>query len=235
MRKNGNGQDITTVTDLKNLLKASVKPNNYRVELNIKAPVENFQSSQFNLLVKSTTMPERRINPTEVWYRGRKLILRSEQENSGDWECTVIDTEAMTLRKSMNKWLEQVDSLRSKMSNYDDYMVTAKIFQLDVQGNPVYGVQLNHVFISSLGSINFDDSSNDQLTEFSVTFSYSEIQSLYEEDHNSGVIKAYPGYVSEDSESHTYVENMEVDNTRAGSAKKLSFADKVKAAWTTRR
>ena len=190
MRQNINGEPVTTVTDLKNLINASVKPNNYRVELSIKTPDDNFQSSQFNILVKATTMPERRINPTEVWYRGRKLILRSEQENSGDWECTVIDTDAMNLRKSMTNWFESIDSMRRKMANYNDYMIFAKIYQLDVQGNPAYGVQLNHVFISSIGSISFDDSSNDQLSEFSLTFSYSEIQALNYGEHNSGIVKA---------------------------------------------
>jgi hypothetical protein len=189
MRRNSNGQEVTTVTDLKNLIKASVKPNNYKVELSVDTSDGEFTSSQFNILVKSTTMPERRINPTEVWYRGRKLVLRSEQENAGDWECTVIDTSEMALRKAMSDWFERVDSLRRTMDARNSYMVSAKVFQLDVQGNPIFGVQLNHVFISSIGSISFDDSSNDQLTEFSLTFSYSEIQQLNAGENNSGVIK----------------------------------------------
>lgn len=199
MRLNANNQIVTTVNDLKNALRASVKPNNYRVSLQLKTPVNNFDSKKFNLFVKSTSLPERRINPTEIWYRGRKLQLRSEQENSGDWECTVIDDDKMSLRLSLSKWFETIDSMSKQMANPDDYMITAKIYQLDVQGNPVFGVQLNNVFISSIGSINFDDSSNDQLSEFSLTFCYSEIYTFDVGEYNSDIISHQNSVVSENT------------------------------------
>ena len=192
MRYNSRGQIVTTVTDLKKLLYASVKANNYRVELNVRYNSGTFNSRNFNLLVKSTTLPERRINIAEVWYRGRKVQLRSEQENSGEWECTAIDDDNMSLRKSMTKWFESIDSMRKTMNDYQNYMVFANIYQLNVQGSAVFGVRLNNVFLSSIGSISFDDSSNDQLSEFSITFAYSEIQALENFEANSGLISGHP-------------------------------------------
>lgn len=198
MRYNANGQLVTTVNDLKHVLQSSVKPNNYRIELLMRYNINGFDSRTFNILVKSSTLPERRINLAEVWCRGRKVQLRSEQENSGEWECTVIDDNNMSLRKSMTNWFERIDSIRRNMAGNLDYMVYANIYQLDVQSNPVFGVRLNNVFLSSIGSVNFDDSSVDQLTEFPVTFSYSEIEPLAYGDNNSGLIKPVLSITSED-------------------------------------
>lgn len=192
MRYNYRGQAVTTVADLKKVLYASVKSNNYRVELNLLYSTGHFDSRTFNLLVKSTALPERRINIAEVWYRGRKIQLRSEQENSGEWECTVLDDDNMSLRKSMTRWFESIDSMRKTMRDANNYTVSAKIYQLDVQGNPVFGVRLNNVFLSSIGSINFDDSANDQLSEFSVSFAYSEIEALEYGDANAGLVTGRP-------------------------------------------
>lgn len=197
MRYNSRGQLVTTINDLKKLLYASVKANNYRVELNIRYTSSYFDSRSFNLLVKSTTLPERRINIAEVWYRGRKVQLRSEQENSGEWECTVLDDDNMSLRKSMTKWFESIDSMRKTMNDYQNYMVYANVYQLNVQGSPVFGVRLNNVFLSSIGSINFDDSANDQLSEFSVTFAFSEIQALEFGDPNTNLVTGHPLIKSE--------------------------------------
>lgn len=54
------------------------------------------------------------------------------------------------------------------------YQTLINIWQLDAEGNRVYGYQLQNAFPKSLGEITYDDSEQDSIVEYSVTFAYSE-------------------------------------------------------------
>lgn len=55
-----------------------------------------------------------------------------------------------------------------------DYQTLINIWQLDAVGNKVYGYQLQNAFPKSLGEITYDDSEQDSIVEYTVTFAYSE-------------------------------------------------------------
>ena len=54
------------------------------------------------------------------------------------------------------------------------YQTEINIWQLDAQGNKVYGYQLQNAFPSGLGTVELDEGQENTLSEFSIDFSYSE-------------------------------------------------------------
>ena len=55
-----------------------------------------------------------------------------------------------------------------------DYQAYMKIWQLDGEGNKVYGYEVQNIFPTSIGEVTYDDSEMDSLVEFNVTFAFSE-------------------------------------------------------------
>lgn len=66
-----------------------------------------------------------------------------------------------------------------------DYQTLINIWQLDAIGNKVYGYQLQNAFPKSLGEIAYDDSEQDSIVEYTVTFAYSEFVPLQNGGTNS--------------------------------------------------
>jgi len=58
------------------------------------------------------------------------------------------------------------------------YQTDINIWQLSNTGSKVYGYKLQNAFPTSLGAVTLDDSSSNELTEFTVTFSFSEFVPL---------------------------------------------------------
>ena len=55
-----------------------------------------------------------------------------------------------------------------------DYQAYMKVWQLDGEGNKVYGYEIQNIFPTSIGEVTYDDSETDSLVEFNVTFAFSE-------------------------------------------------------------
>lgn len=54
------------------------------------------------------------------------------------------------------------------------YQTDFNIWQLDGNGNKVYGYTIQNAFPSDMGAITYDDGENDTLVEYPVTFTFSE-------------------------------------------------------------
>lgn len=97
-----------TISDLKKSLNGGSRKNKYLLEL--ATPVIGFNESKLNMLCQSASLPERAINISTIWHKGRKYNIRSETEYPGSITFTFIDDNKMTLRKGFDKWLNLVDN-----------------------------------------------------------------------------------------------------------------------------
>lgn len=70
------------------------------------------------------------------------------------------------------------DSVSGVSGTTIDYQTLINVWQLDGNGTKVYGYQLQNAFPKSLGSIQYDDSEQDSIVEYDVTFAYSEFVPL---------------------------------------------------------
>lgn len=83
-------------------------------------------------------------------------------------------------------------------STLASYQKPVEVYQLDKSGVPVYGYQLQNCFPTEIGAVEISDENENQFSEFSVTFTYSDFISL---DPNESKVSQILGSVLGDSAS----------------------------------
>ena len=179
-----------TIEDLKKHLGPGLGLRKAKYLLEVPVPSEG---KTLNILCRSTAFPERNVGTVAVFNKGRKYNMRSETAYPGTYDVSVTDDSKMVLRALFDGWLTLVDDSNpggqsassyektssfslgaSKNSGQPDYQADVNIWQLGNQGEKIYGYKLQNAFPSSLGIVELDDSDETTLSEFSVTFTYSE-------------------------------------------------------------
>lgn len=101
--------------------------------------------------------------------------------------------------EQVNDFIEDVQNIDDKLKDaaYDllgeytgynadkavaDYQTEMYVWQLSNTGEKVYGYKLQNVFPTTLGSVQYDDSENDSLVEYNVTFAFSEFEPVAPDD-----------------------------------------------------
>lgn len=163
-----------------------LRKNRYMLEL----PVPGVPGETLNILCQSAGLPERRINTTELWHKGRRYTVRGETDFISEYEISIVDDSNMEIRKMFDDWLKMIDNTRpDKNSNLlaasfeetgpsfmvgPQYQVDINIWQMDRQHKPVYGYKLQNAFPKEVGIVTLDDRDENTLSEFSVTIAFSE-------------------------------------------------------------
>lgn len=101
------------ITDLKKALGPGLglRKNRFLMEL----PIPGIEGRTMNILCRSAGLPERNINTTTIWHKGRQYNVRGETDYVGDYEISIVDDSGMRIRNVFDTWLEQVDN--SKPAN----------------------------------------------------------------------------------------------------------------------
>jgi hypothetical protein len=178
--------DIITISELKKNLGPGLglRKNKYLLEVPLS------QGRQINTLCQATSLPERAMSTTSVYFAGRKYNIRGETDYQGTYEISIVDDSSMSLRKAFDSWMYTVDNSNWVESSSDStdihtindiprgqknaYQSDVSIWQIDSNGNKVYGYKLQNAFPSSVGTVALDDNGDGGLTEFSVVFTFSE-------------------------------------------------------------
>lgn len=122
------------ITDLKKALGPGLglRKNRFLMEL----PIPGIEGRTMNILCRSAGLPERNINTTTVWHKGRQYNVRGETDYVGDYEISIVDDSGMRIRNVFDTWLEQVDN--SKPANAGilgaSFEKTAPGFLSEVEG-----------------------------------------------------------------------------------------------------
>lgn len=88
-----------------------LRKNRYLIEI----PVPGIEGQTINMLCRSAGLPERNINTTTVWHKGRQYNVRGETNYIGEYEISIVDDSDMQIRKIFDTWITQVDN--SKPAN----------------------------------------------------------------------------------------------------------------------
>lgn len=98
------------ITDLKKHLGPGLglRKNRYMLEL----PVPTVNGETLNILCQSAGLPERSINSTEMWHKGRRYTVRGETDFIGEFEISIVDDSGMAIRQLFDNWLKLVDNTR---------------------------------------------------------------------------------------------------------------------------
>lgn len=124
------------------------------------------------VLAKSASIPEHKIGASEIKLKGRPVTVRQQLEFGNSYNITVYEKSDMLIRKTLDKWIDISDSLYdSGDSSYCNGSI--RIYQLDGEGNYVYGIEFYDVFLTSIGSVSYDSSSSGEVITYDLSFSYS--------------------------------------------------------------
>ncbi len=175
---------MTTINDLKTQLRGGLRKNKYQI---IFQPPGNFLTSEkLNLLCKGSSLPTKTISNVDVFHYGRRYSLRGETIYDPAIELTFYDDDKMNVRRIFDYWTYLIDNSRktgesSPMTdafNEPNYQRDIEIWQLNSLQNRVYGYTLFNCFPIQPGVVTYDDSENDSLVEFNVTFQFSEFEPI---------------------------------------------------------
>lgn len=87
-----------------------LRKNRYLIEI----PIPGIEGQTLNMLCRSAGLPERNINTTTVWHKGRRYTVRGETDFIGEYEISLVDDSDMQIRKMFDTWLKQVDNTKPK-------------------------------------------------------------------------------------------------------------------------
>ena len=107
-------------------------------------------------------------------------MLTLTKKSSEDYE--------MTVRRIFDNWQAKIDNplqtgvkgALNKTAIVDEYRCDLCIQQLDGHNNSVYGYKLVNAFVTNIGAITLDSTSENELIEFNVTITYSDIVPYFE-------------------------------------------------------
>ena len=134
------------------------------------------ESSAF--LVSVAELPGQTIGVTPVYYRGREIKLAGDK-TFAPFTCTVLNDTDMSIRDSMERWMNFIEGNVSKgiagvagVVNPALYMGTITVDQLDRQGQTIRSYTLYDAFPVDISPIGLDFAANDQMSTFGITFQY---------------------------------------------------------------
>lgn len=154
------------ISDLKTKLGAGLRLSKYQVSINTPNNLDNIDT-----LCKATSFPQKTIGQVEVWSQGRKAMLQGETEYDHTWDVTFYETANHTLREEFIAWMQMIDNTKEN-SHTDGYMDTAKISQLDGQGNITAEYEFANLWPQVVSTIEMGDDTVNTIGEFTVTFSF---------------------------------------------------------------
>jgi hypothetical protein len=154
------------ISDLKTKLGAGLRPNKYQVSINTPSNL-----STIDTLCKSTSFPQKTIGQVEVWSQGRKAMLQGETEYDHTWDVTFYETEDHSLREEFIAWMQLIDNTKENLHE-DGYMDTAKVAQLNGQGDITAEYEFTNLWPQVVSTIEVADETVNTVGEFTVTFSF---------------------------------------------------------------
>jgi hypothetical protein len=186
-------KNIFHVDYLKTHFRDFARSNLFKVEFNLPPALQdsyNFickeATNRVEMTAKSINIPAWDVSKQEIKRMGQRLILPATM-NTGECQGTFFSDDNYSQRKFLHSWFNHIiydydtNSYR-RMTNL--IPCTMRVYQLDNKFNVVFGIQLNHCFPTSIGEIQFSHDSENQVTEFPVTFAYSTYEILTPDKDN---------------------------------------------------
>lgn len=165
------------IEELKHALGSGARANKYRVNFSVPSAVPVSSNLQnVDALCKASNFPSMTIGKIEVFNQGRKLLIPGDTTYENSWALTFYNTEDHALRKDMIAWMKAADHFQNNQHSGNPSVLMGELSceQLDSAGNPTARYTFHNVFVESVGEIAVTDDPDGGITEFEVTFSYTD-------------------------------------------------------------
>lgn len=161
-----------------NLIGDGARPNLFQVTLTFPTIAENGTAAgqQVQFLAKSAQLPGSTVGTVPLYYFGRELKFAGNRTFT-DWSLQIINDESFTIRKSLESWMNAINSHTGNLRSADasgssGYTVDATVSQYGKSGDVLKSYKFVGLFPVDLAAIDLDWGSNDTIEEYGVTFAY---------------------------------------------------------------
>lgn len=160
------------------MLGDGARPNLFSVSLTFPQIVAGGvdASRKVTFMAKAAQLPGSTINSVPVSYFGREVKFAGNR-TFADWTITIINDEDFTIRNTIEKWMNEINSnsgnkRSSATKNPTSYTTDAEVIQYGKTGNELKKYKFVGLFPVDLAPIDLDWGSNDSIEEFATTFAY---------------------------------------------------------------
>ena len=161
-----------------NMIGDGARPNLFSVSLVFPTSVSNSTAAgqKITFMAKTAQLPGSSIGTVPVYYFGREMKFPGNR-TFADWTLTIINDEDFTIRNTVEKWMNALNSHESNVRDFNakqpsGYSVDAEVIQYGKSGNELKKYSFVGLFPIDLAAIALDWASNDTIEEFDVTFAY---------------------------------------------------------------
>ena len=181
-RIDGNKNMDPVTSDISKQIAAITSMGGYSRPSRFTFEISNLLATVNERLVRncmSMSIPGRSIQSQAYKVYGPPKEYAYEANYANDLQMTFRVGADMFERDYFEGWMSAtISPMTSNLAYPDSYRRTMKIYQLDMQDNKVYAVELYDVFCKNVGEMELNSDSTDQVSTVNVTLGYSEYQTI---------------------------------------------------------
>jgi hypothetical protein len=161
------------------LTNGGARPNQFAVQLTFPNYVASRSAAvtKSPFLVTASELPGQSMGVAPVYYRGRLIKMAGDREFA-PFVCTVLNDSGFTIRTALEQWMNGIENVANKTGVLQpvNYQTDMFVSQLDRNGAVLKQYKLLGAFPSDISPVGLDFGSNDQMSNFQVTFQYQSFE-----------------------------------------------------------
>jgi hypothetical protein len=168
---------ITTIENLKSVLKTGARSNLFRVTLSGLATSD--LDGNFTYLCKAAQLPGSTVGVIEVPFAAGRRFKAAGDRTFADWTTTVINDSNHTIREALEDLQREYgttdynsETSKTRTGGTATEFSTILVEQLNQAGDVIYTYTLVNCWPQDISTIDLSYDSTDTLEEFTVTWSY---------------------------------------------------------------
>lgn len=154
------------------------RPNLFSVSLTFPTIATNgvAAAQKATFMAKSAQLPGSTVGIVPMYYFGRELKFAGNRTFT-DWTLQIINDEDFTIRKSLESWMNSINSHSGNIRNANamnptSYTADATVTQYGKTGDVLKTYKFVGLFPIDIAPIDLDWGSNDTIEEYSTTFAF---------------------------------------------------------------
>lgn len=163
---------MSTLNDFKSNLGELARPNKFKLSFT-KTPsgLSTNLPEQYSFLVRSASIPSMTVNEIILPWQGLQAKIPGDPTFE-DYTVNFTSTVDLKLREYFEQWqlIATNPYENTRVSDPQSIYGTIKLTQLDGNNEEVASYELYDVWVSMVGTVEYNQDSNDQVIYFDVTF-----------------------------------------------------------------
>jgi hypothetical protein len=165
---------MANLEQFKSVIKGGVRPNQFRVLIDSGPFAGAMTNMQY--LCHAATLPGSIVGVAPAYHRGRMIPLGGER-TFNPWTITIYADQALAIRTLFERWSNVFNDYEDNTGETDPtiYKGSAIVTQMERNDDEIKRYHVIGMFPTDVGEIQLGWNVNDQLEEFTVTFTVERV------------------------------------------------------------